>query len=252
MPRGYAKIGVLAVALVILVIEGFFVYRWYDRYSNYSSASGATVNGEASSQETAESTSGPETTQAAGDSGEPASGVSFVHSATDENSRGDYTYISHPSIDGDPNAVVLATPSSGQNSAADQYGEGSAAYEHNVGVRYEFADMKKWAIFNQDRTPVPAGTAFDVRIPPTSETFVHRAEPANTVGNRTYLDDPLTNSKPDAQLSVTQNWNPGGGSGVYNDHPVGVQYDEDVGKWAIYNRDGAPIPGRAAFNIAVS
>jgi hypothetical protein len=53
-------------------------------------------------------------------------------------------------------------------------------------------------------------------------------------------------------VSVTQNWNPGGGRGVYNNHPVGVLYDEGVEKWAVYNRGGAPMPDGAAFNIAVS
>jgi hypothetical protein len=174
-----------------------------------------------------------------------AKGASFVHRATDGNSRGDYTYLSDPAIDGEPDAVVLVAVSAGRE------GAGSATYGHNVGVWYE-PGAQKWAIFNQDRTAVPAGAAFRVVLPPASESFVHRAELDNTVGNATYLDDPLTNGKPGAVLSVTQNWNPGGGAGVYNDHPVGVFYDEDVDKWAIYNRDGAPMPEGAAFNVAVS
>ena len=72
------------------------------------------------------------------------------------------------------------------------------------------------------------------------------------MGNATYLDDPLTDGKANALVSVTQNWNPGGGAGVYNDHPVGVFYDEDVQNWAVYNRDGAPMPDGAAFNVAIS
>jgi hypothetical protein len=51
---------------------------------------------------------------------------------------------------------------------------------------------------------------------------------------------------------VTQNWNPGGGVGVYNDHRAGVLYDEDVERWAVYNRDDAPMPYGSAFNVAVS
>ena len=173
--------------------------------------------------------------------------TAFVHRATDGNSRGDYTYLSDPSINGDPNAIVLVTLTPDQGSAS------AAAYAHNIGVWYEGVEKKKWAIFNQDRAAVPAGATFEVEIPPASERFVHRAEPDNTVGNTTYLDDPLTNGHPGVVLSVTQNWNPGGGGrGVYNDHPVGVLYDEDVQKWALYNLDGAPIPVGAAFNVAVS
>ncbi len=85
------------------------------------------------------------------------------------------------------------------------------------------------------------------------EGFVHRAGPGDTFGNVTYLDDPLVNGDPDAALSATQNWNPGGGGrGVYNDHPVGVLYDEDVSKWYVYNEDAALMPEGAAFNVAVS
>jgi len=163
--------------------------------------------------------------------------ASFVHRATEKNCRGDYTYISDPNINGDSNAVVLASP--------------TAVYGHNIGVWYEPV-ANRWAIFNQDRAPVSAGATFEVEVPEASEKFIHRASLLNTAGNYTYLDNQLTNGEPDAVLSVTQNWNPGGGTGVYNNHPVGTLYDAKVDKWAVYNRDGAPIPEGAAFNIAVS
>lgn len=174
----------------------------------------------------------------------PVEKTPFVHTATDDNSRGDYTYLSDPAINGDSNAVILvAVP-------ADREDAGGASYNHNIGVWFE-PEKRKWAVFNQDRTVVPAGAAFRVIVPPNSERFVHRAGLVNIVDNTTYLDHPLTNSKPDAVLSVTQNWNPGGGGGVYNDHPVYAFYDEDVDQWAVYNRDGAPMPAGASFNVAV-
>ena len=185
-----------------------------------------------------------ETTGNARTSEDKADKARFVHRATDENSRGDYTYISDPSINGHPNAIVFASP------IADQKVEG-AAYDHNIGVWYEGA-AQKWAIFNQDRAAVPVGASFEVVIPQASAEFVHQADLLNTAGNYTYLDDRLTNGNPDASLSVTQNWNPGGGRGVYNNHPVATLYDAKVKKWAVYNRDGASMPAGAAFNIAVS
>ena len=175
----------------------------------------------------------------------PANKTVFTHTATDANSRGDYTYISDPAIDGDPNAVVLVAQSTDRANAR------GASYDHNIGVWYEGVNEKKWAIFNQDRAAIPAGTTFKVIIPPASETFVHYAMLDNTVGNSTYLDNPLTNGEPDALLTVTQDWNPGGGRGVYNDHPIDILYDADIRKWAIYNRDGAPMPDGAAFNVAL-
>jgi len=170
----------------------------------------------------------------------------FTHTATDANSRGDYTYISDPAIDGDPNAVVLVVPSTDRGNAR------GSSYDHNIGVWYEGVNEKKWAIFNQDRAAIPGGAAFEVVVPPASQSFVHYAVPDNTISNTSYLDNPLTNGEPNAGLSVTQNWNPGGGRGVYNDHPIGLVYDQDVQKWAIYNQEGTPMPNGAAFNVAVS
>jgi len=171
--------------------------------------------------------------------------ASFVQKATAANSRGDYTYISDPSINGDPNAVVVVTPMSSQKSGEN------GVYNHHIGVWYE-PGARRWAIFNQDRAAVAAGAAFRVKVPEASQAFVHHADLLNTVDNYTYLDDQLTNGKPDAALSITPNWNPGGGRGVYNNHPVATIYDAKVDKWAIYNEDGASISHGAAFNVAVS
>ena len=194
---------------------------------------------EGTAPETAQGTEGANPGEDAGEE------TAYVHAATDANSRGDYTYLSHPRTNADPDAVVLAEPSPGRE------GDGEGAYGHNTGVWYE-PEKKKWAIFNQDLTAVPAGAAFEVVVPSADRGFVHRAALQNTVGNATYLDDPLTNGEPDAEVSVTQNWNPGGGNGVYNDHPVGVLYDEYVEKWLVYNEDGAHVPEGAAFNVAGS
>jgi hypothetical protein len=174
------------------------------------------------------------------------SATAFTHTATDANSRGDYTYISDPAIDADPDAGVLVVPSADRDNAK------GTTYAHNIAVWYEGVNEKEWAIFNQDRAAVPAGTNFEVTVPPASETFVHYAEPNNTAGDRTYLDNLLTNGEPDAVLAVTQNRTPGGGRGASDDHPIDVLYDADARKWAIYNEDDAPMPDGAAFNIAVS
>ena len=99
-----------------------------------------------------------------------------------------------------------------------------------------------------DPDGVPPGSEAD----PSGSAFVHRATPENVSDNSTYVDDPRTNDRPGAVLSVTQNWNPGGDGGTYNDHPVGVWYDASAGKWAIFNQDRAAMPERASFNVVVS
>ena len=176
----------------------------------------------------------------------PDTVASFLHRATDANSRGDYTYLDDPGINGDPDAVALVEAAPGEG------GAGADAYDHNVGVWYEPV-AGRWAVFNQDRAAVAAGAAFSVTVPPASESFVHRFDaPDDLPANDTYLDDPSVNGRPEANVSVTQNWNPGGGGGVYNDHPVGVRYDAGRGRWQIFNQDLAPIRDGAAFNVGVT
>jgi len=172
----------------------------------------------------------------------PAESTTFVHRATEENSSGDYTYLDDPALNGDPNAVVIVAPITARGGGGD--------YDHNVGVWFE-PEAQKWAIFNEDRAPVPDGATFQVVIPAEPERFVHRSTPENASENGTYLDDPIVNGKPDTAPSVTQNWNPGGGEGVYNDHAVGVRYDDGRGAWEIFNEDGSALPDGASFNVGV-
>jgi hypothetical protein len=96
----------------------------------------------------------------------------------------------------------------------------------------------------QDEPAPPDGAAFDA-------VFVHRATSENISANSTYLDNPLTNGNPNVILYVTQNWNPGGSGGTYNNHPIGVWYDAGRKRWAIFNQDRARMPTGAAFNVAV-
>ena len=130
--------------------------------------------------------------------------------------------------------------------------EGDTTGAHDIGVWYD-AEARRWAIFNQDLAPMARGTSFDVHVlSEGGSAFVHRATAENTVGDETYLDDPLTDAEHDAPPSVAQNWNPGGVvGGTYNDHPVGVRYDADVKQWVIFNEDGEAMPEGVDFNVTV-
>jgi len=83
------------------------------------------------------------------------------------------------------------------------------------------------------------------------DVFVHRATSENISDNSTFIDNSLTNDNPDAILIVTQNWNPGGEGGTYNEHPIGVWYNADRGQWAVFNQDIEPMTEDAAFNVSV-
>jgi hypothetical protein len=75
-------------------------------------------------------------------------------------------------------------------------------------------------------------------------------DPGNISGNSTFLDHPKVNGNPNVILNVLSSWNPGGAGGVYDNHHIGVWYNN--GKWAIYNQDLAAMPMNAAFNVHAS
>jgi len=79
----------------------------------------------------------------------------------------------------------------------------------------------------------------------TAQTYFRvNSEGGNTDGSVLTIDHPSLNGKPRAKPLLTQFW-----SGVYNAHPVGVQYDGDAERWQIVNEDGVAIPPNATFNV---
>jgi hypothetical protein len=136
-----------------------------------------------------------------------------------------------------------------ENSGPSAGEEEGSTSDHNIGVWY-VEEARRWAIFNQDLADMEE-ISFDGHVLSDESAFVYQATAENTVEDGTYLNDPLTNANPDAVLSVTQNWNPGGFGGTYNDHPVGLRYDADVKQWVIFNEDGKEMPEGAAFNVTI-
>jgi sortase A len=164
--------------------------------------------------------------------------------ATPGNTEANSTYIDHPATNGNPDAFVIVT------GASSPEGED---YDHPIGVWYDrYREGGRWAVFNQDEEAMREGAGFEVAILDGSGYFVHTATDENSEDGRTYIDDPLVNGDPEADLFVTQDWNPGGGSGTYNDHYVGVEYEQARERWTIFNRDGAAMPQNASFNVVLT
>ena len=242
----------LFLAIVILAVEGYFVYKYYDQYYGSRAASDATnvssSRGEftdTSAKDSAQNTPEETTVEEASPKKSGGSETVFVHRSTPENIVNNSTYIDSPSTNKDPKAILLVTQIWDPDS--------DVTNTHPIGVWYDANRGGRWAIFNQDLTPMPKGVTFSIVVPKSNaEVAVHRAEPENTVDNETYLDHPLANDNPNAILSVTPNWNPGEVGGVYDDHLVGVRYDTDEKRWAILNQDLAQMPQSAAFNVFFS
>lgn len=241
----YAKSAGLILIAVVLAVEGYLLYRYYDRY--YIEAPAGATTREATVWET--TMLGPRSPEATVEKTtvtpeDRFEGRRVSHRATGRNILGNSTYLDLSAETRDNDAVILIQ---------DARNPGGGPYdEHELGVWYDANQGGRWAIFNQDRRFMREGSAFDVILLEGPDRLVHRSGPNNTAANATLIDDPLTNGRPDAVLGVTQNWNPGGVGGVYNDHPVGVRYDPGADGWEIYNKDNAAMPGGAAFNVSVS
>jgi hypothetical protein len=81
--------------------------------------------------------------------------------------------------------------------------------------------------------------------------FIHKAVKGITAfDNYTIIDHPLCNDDSNAILIVTQNWNPGGIGGTYNNSAIGVFYNFGS-RWAIFNQNQAEMPDGASFNVLV-
>ncbi len=171
--------------------------------------------------------------------------TTFVQRATPENVVDNSTYLDSPLITGRPDAFIQVTRS--PERVSDPAGN-----KHPIGVWYDRNRDGKWAVYNQDLAPMREDEIFYIAVLEGPNKFVHRVKPSNTVENSTYIDQPLANGNPDAIVEVTANWNPGGGPGVYNNSFIGVRYDPERKRWTIFNRDLAPMPNGASFNVAVS
>jgi hypothetical protein len=81
----------------------------------------------------------------------------FVHRATPENISANSTYLDNPRTNDDPDVILYVTPNWNP-------GGGNGTYnDHAVGVWYD-GGAQRWAIFNQDREPMPDGAAFNVAV----------------------------------------------------------------------------------------
>ncbi len=164
--------------------------------------------------------------------------VSFQHVTSPTNTSGAMTIVDHPQLNGNPNAVVFVAP------LWQQAGDLNPAY--SVGTRYLNG---RWHIFQQNQYVLPAATSPRLRFnvlfypSPVVGVFVHRVTAGNKSGHITTLDHPQLNNNPRAVLLVTQRF------GAYNNHEVGVWYNEN--RWKIFNQDRVEMPGTAQFNVLI-
>lgn len=163
--------------------------------------------------------------------------------ASSSNSKGNWSYIDSPVTNNNPNAFVNVTLDWNPG------GVGGVYDAHALGTWYD-ASAKKWAIFNEgSMDAIPAGASFNLLLDTSiiHGTILQTATTANTVGDHSTIDNALTNNNANAIVFATSNFNPQGQGGIYDNHNIGVFYNN--GKWSIFNEDGAAMPVGAAFDV---
>jgi hypothetical protein len=163
-------------------------------------------------------------------------GDGFVHQATTANTSGAVTRIDNKYANGNPNALVIVTPSWNPG------GVGGVYNNHPIGVWY---DGSRWTIYNEDLAAMPANAAFNVEVSPYG-SFSHAA--TSTAGSASYFTNPLA-APSTARVFVTHNFGP---YSVYDPKHTGVYYSSSQGTWSVYLEDLTPMIQNAGFNVFVS
>jgi hypothetical protein len=168
----------------------------------------------------------------------PKTDSAFLHTTTASNIISNYTTIDNPLLNGNPNVKILV-----------QHRYVSSYNNKNVGVWYNTGGSK-WTIFNQDYSAMEAGKDFNVWLLNDNKSFVHIVDSSNNIGSPSYsyLDNPLTNNNPNADIFITSLLD---NSSLYNDHVVGVWYDDAAQKWVLYNEDLTQHIIGAKYNVYV-
>jgi hypothetical protein len=175
----------------------------------------------------------------------------FVHTATASNihpTLNHITLIDHPDLNGNPNAGIVFSHVFNPNG-------GSGVYNDNIDGLFYTYTYGKWAIYNEDLSPMEVGASFFVYIASDpSDVITHVASVANEHpwGNATTVLDPTFFGNNPGPYAVMSNYfNP---HSVYNPYNYAFLYDYTVTNTRnIYNQAfGTPIPTNAAFKILVN
>lgn len=166
----------------------------------------------------------------------------FVHRATASTITTFSTYLNHPALNNNPRALIQITPCWNPGGTP-----GGIYNPHYTGVFYD-TYLRRWAIYNEDHSPMPLNASFNVVVwpQPDAQNSVQRVLNGNG-DTRLYLT--LPRQTPHGCVYITHNYNPGGTSTHDNNNPVAVAYDTRLGRWYIYNQNGVLLPPNAAFNV---
>lgn len=164
----------------------------------------------------------------------------LLHVARSGNISGHITTIDNTLLNDSPTANPVVTPHWNGSGAG-------VANDAPLGIYY---GASRWRLFNEETTvAMPQGAAFNTFVPASGGgSFRHVSSAGNSSAYVTQLDNSSVNNLPERIILVTQNWSAGGG--IYNPHPIGLDYLAGSGRWRIVNIDLAgTMPLNAGFNV---
>ncbi len=160
-----------------------------------------------------------------------------IHTSTFESLSGENTRLDIDVLYNNPKAVVVAIP----------LDETKHLLKYPIGI---WNNGVNCYLFNEDRSPMKEGIKFKVIYFPKTDSahFLFQADIYTLKGDVPYIDKPVLNGNPGAQILASMSENP---SGVYNRSEIGFKYDEKEQKWYVYNLNNTPVPKDLGIYIIV-
>lgn len=163
------------------------------------------------------------------------------------------TFLDHPALNRNSDALIWATPNWGWSSGGSGSQTAGPYNDSPIKVWYDHPNDRWnfkngfWSVYNTDGTPMPDGAKFNVvtiemnRVQPYA-AFKHTATASTISGHETILEHTSLNNKADLILQITPDYRE-----VYNAASTGVRYDGS--RWRIFNIDRSPMPPNIRFNV---
>ena len=164
--------------------------------------------------------------------------------ATSNNISSSRVPIDNPDLNGNPQAIIIATP----------VGNTAVINKHPIGAWYY---NNKWNIFNTDHATMPAGLKFKLQVflKPDANHFLHIITRENLGDEGSYLNNPLLNNNPNAQVTIFQNYAPDNRPPYnLNKFEAKAFYNSASGKWYIANVNGKDLfqSVNTAYSVVIS
>jgi len=172
----------------------------------------------------------------------------FVQTASATNITSNYTYIDNAASNGNPNAIIFVTQRWNQSGANGGYNNRA------VGVWYD-ASKAKWAVYNEDQSPMGAGLQFNVKITSATSNSANPASIVNKITTTANYRLMETLGGENAIMILTHSYNPGGvGSTYFNYRPFLFFSTSPNPHWEIwYDTCAGDVPATPpignAFNV---